>query len=38
MENRVFSGKCPICGEIHELNAKVRKNKINIKGIEIEYD
>lgn len=38
MGNRVFSGECPICGEKHELNAKVRKNKINIKGIEIEYD
>ena len=38
MEIKVFKGKCPICGEMHELNAKVRKNKIDIKGIEIEYD
>ena len=38
MENKIFSGKCPICGEKHELNAKVRKDKIRIKGIEIEYD
>ncbi len=36
--SEVFSGKCPICGEKHELNMKVKKNKIGIKGIEIEYD
>ena len=37
MEN-VYFGKCPICGEKHELEFKTRKNKINIRGIEVEYD
>ena len=29
---------CPICGEHHDLELKTRKNKITIRGIEVEYD
>ena len=29
---------CPICGEHHNLELRTRKNKITIRGIEVEYD
>lgn len=33
-----FKGKCPICGEKHELTLCTRKNIMSIKGCDIEYD
>ena len=29
---------CPICGEQHNLELRTRKNKITIKGEEVEYE
>ena len=33
-----FIGKCPVCGMEHEITLCSRKNRIEIKGVEVEYD